>query len=288
MTTKQATLYRMVMDTHVCPYGLKALDLLKRKGFAVDDRWLKTREETDAFKAPYRKDLREDFPLRGFVLCSACKQTLTASWSKGRNAHYPYYHCKTKGCDLYGKNIKKAHIEEKFEDLLQSMGPRQPLLELAKAMTKDSWKEKKNQHGTELKALQREANDIEEKIETFMERITETRNAAMIERYEEQIQKLQTRRIGLKEQARTMGDVDTSFEAALGTVFDFLENPYRLWAKGDLDDKRLVLKLAFAERLAFDRDSGFGTALTSLPFKVFSSLKAPEGVMVDRAGFEPA
>ena len=26
--TKSATLYRMVMDGHVCPYGLKALDLL--------------------------------------------------------------------------------------------------------------------------------------------------------------------------------------------------------------------------------------------------------------------
>lgn len=48
---KRATLYRMVMPEHTCPYGLKALDLLKREGFAVDDHWLRTREETDAFKA---------------------------------------------------------------------------------------------------------------------------------------------------------------------------------------------------------------------------------------------
>ena len=41
----------MVMPAHTCPYGLKALDLLRRKGFAVDDRHLTTREETDAFKA---------------------------------------------------------------------------------------------------------------------------------------------------------------------------------------------------------------------------------------------
>jgi glutaredoxin len=49
--TRQATLYRMVTDSHVCPYGLKARDLLRRKGFAVDDHWLKTRAETDALKA---------------------------------------------------------------------------------------------------------------------------------------------------------------------------------------------------------------------------------------------
>jgi glutaredoxin len=48
---RRATLYRMVMDTHICPYGLKARWLLRRKGFAVDDRWLTTRAETDAFKA---------------------------------------------------------------------------------------------------------------------------------------------------------------------------------------------------------------------------------------------
>ena len=49
----EAVLHRMVMPAHTCPYGLKALDLLRRKGFAVDDRHLTTREETDAFKAAH-------------------------------------------------------------------------------------------------------------------------------------------------------------------------------------------------------------------------------------------
>ena len=50
---RRAILYRMVMDKHVCPYGLKAKDLLQRQGYTVDDRWLTTREETDAFKAEH-------------------------------------------------------------------------------------------------------------------------------------------------------------------------------------------------------------------------------------------
>ncbi|MGF1548972.1 MAG: MauE/DoxX family redox-associated membrane protein [Sphingomonadaceae bacterium] len=48
---KQAALYRMVMADHVCPYGLKSKHLLEREGFAVEDHHLRTREETDAFKA---------------------------------------------------------------------------------------------------------------------------------------------------------------------------------------------------------------------------------------------
>lgn len=45
-----AHLHRMVMPGHICPYGLKSLDLLRSKGFAVEDHWLTSREETDRFK----------------------------------------------------------------------------------------------------------------------------------------------------------------------------------------------------------------------------------------------
>lgn len=48
---RRAVIYRMVTPQHICPSGLKALDLLRRNGFQVEDRPLRTREETDAFKA---------------------------------------------------------------------------------------------------------------------------------------------------------------------------------------------------------------------------------------------
>lgn len=47
---KKAILYRMVTDKHICPYGIKSLDLLKRQGFEVEDNHLKNRNETDFFK----------------------------------------------------------------------------------------------------------------------------------------------------------------------------------------------------------------------------------------------
>jgi glutaredoxin len=48
---KHATLYRMVMEKHVCPWGLKSKDLLEREGYTVNDHWLTTESETEAFKA---------------------------------------------------------------------------------------------------------------------------------------------------------------------------------------------------------------------------------------------
>ncbi|KFG91201.1 Membrane protein [Sphingobium herbicidovorans NBRC 16415] len=52
-TRPTAQLYRMVMPGHICPYGLKARWLLRRKGYEVEDHWLTTREQTDAFKAAH-------------------------------------------------------------------------------------------------------------------------------------------------------------------------------------------------------------------------------------------
>ncbi len=49
-TSKKAIIYRIVIDNHLCPYGLKALDLLKSKNYEVEDIHLKTRKEIEAFK----------------------------------------------------------------------------------------------------------------------------------------------------------------------------------------------------------------------------------------------
>ncbi len=52
--SKTATVYRMVTDKHICPYGLKTIDLLKDEGYEVKDHHLTNREETDAFKEKHR------------------------------------------------------------------------------------------------------------------------------------------------------------------------------------------------------------------------------------------
>lgn len=47
----KAELYRMVTPEHICPFGLKSLDLLEREGFAVADHKLRSRKATDDFMA---------------------------------------------------------------------------------------------------------------------------------------------------------------------------------------------------------------------------------------------
>ena len=46
----QATLYRMVLPDHECPFGRRAKDMLDEAGFDVEEHILRSREEVDAFK----------------------------------------------------------------------------------------------------------------------------------------------------------------------------------------------------------------------------------------------
>ena len=51
--TRTATLHRMVLPDHTCPFGVRAKEMLEQAGYQVDDRPLTSRAEVDAFKAEH-------------------------------------------------------------------------------------------------------------------------------------------------------------------------------------------------------------------------------------------
>jgi glutaredoxin 3 len=47
---KSATLYRMKLPDHECPFGIRARQMLEANGFEIDEHILSSREEVDAFQ----------------------------------------------------------------------------------------------------------------------------------------------------------------------------------------------------------------------------------------------
>jgi glutaredoxin 3 len=47
---RSATLYRMVLPDHTCPFGVRAKQMLEENGYTVEDRVLQSRDEVDAFE----------------------------------------------------------------------------------------------------------------------------------------------------------------------------------------------------------------------------------------------
>jgi glutaredoxin len=56
MADAEVVLYRMVLPDHVCPYGVRAKQLLEESGIPFEDRILKTRMEVDAFQDEHGVD----------------------------------------------------------------------------------------------------------------------------------------------------------------------------------------------------------------------------------------
>ena len=242
---------------------------------------------TATTKAPARKDLSSDFPLRGFITCGGCNKPMTACWSKGRNATYPYYMCATKGCADYRKSIRKETLEGEFETLLHELRPSEYLFNLAVATFRDQWEEHRTTAAERSDSIKRKLNGVERKIDQFMDRIVDTDSHRMITAYERKIDNLEEQKAELTENIAHCGRPLQGFDETFRTAIEFLGNPQKLWASNRLEDKRAVLRMAFADKLPYVRNEGFRTAPTAPPFLALQQLKAGEKGMVRPTGLEP-
>ena len=121
---------------------------------------------------PARKDISQDFPLRGFLLCVGCGNLLTATWSKSRTGvHHPYYLCRKRTCRLYGKSIRRANVHEHFETLLAKLEPSEDTVTVAKAMFADAWNKRQAEAKGDAKQLRLRSKAIGRKIEAAIDQI---------------------------------------------------------------------------------------------------------------------
>jgi len=56
MSQRKATLYRMKLPDHECPYGLLAKRMLEDAGLEFEDKLLTSRDEVDAFQEEHGVD----------------------------------------------------------------------------------------------------------------------------------------------------------------------------------------------------------------------------------------
>ena len=242
---------------------------------------------TSVAKVPARKNLGEDFILRGFVTCGHCETRLTSYWAKGRSKHYAYYHCPNKDCTDYGKAVARDKIEGQFETILQSLTPSHDMFVLAHETARKIWDIRIGSIKTRKKGWETEVRKIEADVAQLVDRVMDAESQTLIKAYEGRIQALEVRKAELKEKIAGSGRTPKDFDTGFRTAMTFLANPYKIWVSGNFHYKRVVLKLAFAERLQYLRESGFRTALTSSPFTLLCGPNGLSEEMVHPTGFEP-
>lgn len=239
-------------------------------------------------KAPVRKDLNEDFPLRGFVCCASCNQPMTACWSKGRTKHYAYYLCDTRDCPDRRKSVRKEIIEGEFETLLAALKPSAHLFHAIYEMLRDQWNDRLARSEEMARAVAGELQRVEVKVRQLVDRVMGASTSALAEAYEARLRELHEHKAALSEKAASIGKPQATFAETYRTAFAFIANPCNLWHSPRLEDRRAVLRLVFAERLAYQRGSGYQTAQTALIFKLLGDKNMQMEEVVGPAGLEPA
>jgi site-specific DNA recombinase len=165
----------------------------------------------------------EDFPLRGFVACAKCKETYTASWSKGRTAKFPYYRCRGKGCSERNKGIRKEILEKGFEEVLVRIRPKPAVLKLTKAILLDIWNKRLAGWESEREVLRKELAGVEGDSGKLIERIKKASSDRLVAMYEQELEKLSKRQQLLEERIERRKVPAIDFGTALDAVFDVLK-----------------------------------------------------------------
>ena len=97
---------------------------------------------------------------------------------------------------------------------------------------------------------------------------------------------MEKEKIRLDENIAKCGRPLAPFDQTFRTAMEFLGNPQKLWASNKLEHKRTVLKLAFTDKLPYDKNTGFRTPEKSMPLSLLEGLSTPQSRMVPQPRFE--
>jgi site-specific DNA recombinase len=222
-----------------------------------------------------------DFPLRRFVRCALHAKGLTGSWSKGHGGRYGYYRCSLSGC----LNISKPDLENRFTDLLETLGLDPGLTTAFRNIVLASW-EKAH---ADAKAIGQARQKQLEAIKRRKERLASKFVDDLIDEntYRSQLARIED------ELALVVVDhhVEVMEEQELKGLLDFAEHvitkPARAWIEFNPEQRQRFQNIVFPSGLAFSRTTGLGTPIIATIFKYLKGVSAKKEELAPQVGLEP-
>lgn len=120
-----------------------------------------------------------------------------------------------------------------------------------------------------------------------MDRLIAAESGALIAAYEEQVRKLQERRIVLQEKLAAKPEEVIDFRVGYRTALSFVANPGKLWGSDNLTLRRLVPKLLFGGQLPYHCKEGYRTGDIAYPFRALQAIQTGKYDLVPQTGLEP-
>lgn len=238
--------------------------------------------------------MKEEFPLRGFVICPKCEKVLTASTSRGNGGQHHYYHC-TKGCPL---RIKAEDINDKFVQELFKIKANQNSQEfhaaiIRKALNIDEADQSKKTAHLKTEIEKRKAA-IDKARKKVLDGIWEDDD------FLETKKQYQPEIVEMERQLANADDSDSSLEEEIAFCTQFIANLPEFYLQSDLIARRQIIGSIYPENFTYSENSIRTNRLhaaielicrSSGDSKDLENKKASEfggfSNVVNRIGFEP-
>jgi site-specific DNA recombinase len=234
-----------------------------------------------AITAP-RPANRDDFPLRGTVLCTICNLPLTAAFSTGKSGKpYGYYRCFRSGGHT---NVRIERLEQDFVALLERLQPRNDRMTLIDRIFERVWRQKQGTRSDEVTTLRTQL----ERLETRKTNVLAQMAAGNLA--EDDFRSLYASIRSELEEVRGRLRSAESSELDLETALEYLKfqfwNTHILWQQSDLAGKVRLQRAIFPNGVVWSSE-GFGTPVTHSIFSLLAAAESEESVLVGPEGFEP-
>lgn len=226
------------------------------------------------------------FPLRRFCKCDECKQSLTASISKGNGGKYAYYHHQTQGCSK-ARSIPVEEFEQLFIQFLDRITPSKKYEKVFKAIMIDIWKKNYKKFSENSRKITREIESLEqERTKIFdLHRSQIYSDEEFLEQKRVINEKIYHKRQLLQDNYIEEFDM----EEALNYCFRFVGESAKVWErmkKARPEQLMRFQKQIFPENITFDGEK-FGTKKVSLIYKLNKEFGDDNDNLVTLRGFEP-
>lgn len=255
--------------------------IITRDQFAL----LQKRLKSDRATARVRIDIREDFPLRGLVLCSSCEKPMTAAITSKRNGEkHAYYYCQRKGCPLYGKMCRRADVERDFRLLIKRNRLKPEIEKVVDVVFGRVWGQEVKSLEWQEKLSEHRKSDLEEKMRQWSEMARKALSDRVRRTYETQIEDA-AKEMEQIEEKPTLAEMDMSvpYRTALGKCTGLLKTPIAIWDSVDVHEKHRLFFFLFEAKLAYTKNEGYRTGDSLSTTRLFEEFVATNSQDVEMA-----
>ncbi|HAA17972.1 MAG TPA: recombinase family protein, partial [Cytophagales bacterium] len=189
---------------------------------------------------------REEFPLRGLLICPSCGRNLTASSSRGRHGgRYAYYHC-VSSC---GVRFNAKEVNGAFRRLLGEIRIKDEVRDLYRRILEEVVDENEGTRIKRRKVLEKASQDLKEKLIRLQDLLMDGKldaedYASMKARYTAELEAKRAEAEDLTKSAKEQAE-------ELGFALNLLEQLPSIYEAVAVEGKQQIVGSIFPQKLVF-------------------------------------